>query len=160
VSYHVDTPGEPVRAVRTDETRRSGSGLRVFQLLAAAGGAVLFALGLFAVFEVDFGDGWARTTGEVAGLGFGAITAIAAIVLGGAILVATLADQDRAGAALAGLITLVVGIAGFVVQDNADADLQVDGGTAALFVAIGAAVFVLSLVPWWSRRRTTTYVER
>lgn len=146
-------PRPAAETVAVAEERRAGGGWRIFQLLAAAAGAALFALGLAAVFQVDFGERWLQTTAEVAGIGFGAVAAIAAVLLGGAILVATLADQDRGSASAAGLVTLVVGIAGFVVQDNADADVQVDGSTATLFVAVGAVVFVLALVPWWSRRR-------
>lgn len=145
-------------AVRED--RPAASGLRIFQVLAALAGAALFALGLAAVFEVDFGEGWLRTTAEVAGFGFGAVSAIAALVLGGSILVATLADQDRGSASFAGLLTLLAGIVGFVVQDNADADVQVDGRTATLFVVLGAAVFALALVPWFRGRRTTVVDRR
>lgn len=148
---------EEAVAVRDD--RRAGGGLRIFQLLAALCGGALFALGLAAVFQVDFGESWARTTAEVAGFGFSAVAAIAALVMGGVILVATLADQDRGGASFAGLVTMVIGIAGLVVQDNAERDVQVDGRTASLFLVLGAAVFVLALVPWWSRRRTT-YVDQ
>ena len=140
--------------VAVRDERRVGGGLRLFQVLAALCGAALFALGLAAVFQVDFGDQWFRTSADVAGFGFSAVAAIAALLLGGVILVATLADQDRGSASFAGLITLVVGIAGLIVQDNAERDVQVDRSTAALFIFLGAAVFVLALVPWWSRRRT------
>jgi hypothetical protein len=133
--------------------RTTTSGLRVFQVLAAIAGAVLFVMGLIAVFDVDWGDAWLRTTAEVGGFGFSAAAAVAALVLGAAILIATLADQDRGSAAAIGLVTLAVGIVGLVLQDEADADVQVDTGTATLFLVLGAAVFVLSLVPWWSRRR-------
>ncbi|HRW37226.1 MAG: hypothetical protein KDB04_14340 [Acidimicrobiales bacterium] len=152
------THGTESVAVRED--RRASSGLRVFQILAALGGAALFALGLFAVFQVDFGDGWLRTTGDVAGFGFSSVAAVAALVLGGLILVSALADQDRGATSLAGLLTLAAGIVGFIVQDNAETDIEVDGRAATLFVAIGAAVFVLALVPWWSRRRTTVVDRR
>ena len=70
------------------------------------------------------------------------------------------ADQDRGATSLAGLLTLAAGIVGFIVQDNAETDIEVDGRAATLFVAIGAAVFVLALVPWWSRRRTTVVDRR
>ncbi|MEZ5138788.1 MAG: hypothetical protein R2702_19365 [Acidimicrobiales bacterium] len=152
------TYGTESVAVRED--RPASSGLRVFQILAALGGAALFALGLFAVFQVDFGDGWLRTTGDVAGFGFSSVAAVAALVLGGLILVSALADQDRGATSIAGLLTLVAGIIGFIVQDNAETDIEVDGRAATLFVAIGAAVFVLALVPWWSRRRTTVVDRR
>jgi hypothetical protein len=155
----VDATGQPVRQVQVERDRTAGVGLRAFQILAALGGGILFALGLLAVFDVDFANAL-DTSAEVGGFGFSAVAAVAALVLGGAILASTLADQDRGGTAMLGLVTLIVGIVGFVVEDNASADVQVDGRAAALFVILGAAVFVLSLVPWWTRRRTTTYVER
>ncbi len=153
-------PGYGAETVAVREVRPAASGLRIFQILAALCGAALFALGLAAVFQVDFGDGWLRTTADVAGFGFSAVAAVAALVMGGVILVATLADQDRGSASFAGLLTLIVGIVGFIVQDNAETDVQVDGRAATLFVALGAAVFVLAMVPWWSRRRTTVVDRR
>ena len=156
---HPQRPVYRSEAAAVREDRPAASGLRIFQVLAALCGAALFALGLAAVFQVDFGDQWARTTAEVAGFGFSAVAAVAALLLGGVVLVATLTDQDRASASFAGLLTLVAGIAGLIVQDNATSDWQVDRSTAGLFVFLGAAVFVLALVPWWTRRRTT-YVDR
>jgi hypothetical protein len=157
---NIDAGRRPVEQVDVHHQPRAASSLRAFQLLAALGGAALFALGLLAVFEVDFGAGWLRTTAEVGGFGFSAVAAVAALVLGGATLAAALADQDRGSTAFLGMATLVVGIAGLVVQDSAVEGVQVDGRAATLFIALGAAIFVVSLVPWWSTRRTTTYVER
>ena len=120
----------------------------------------MFVIGLLAVFDVDFGADLLDTTAEVVGgYGFSAVAAIAVILLGGAILVATLADQDRAVPASVGLVTLAVGIAAVVVEGQSDADLQVDNRSAGLFIVIGAVVFVCSLVPWWSRRRVTTVLR-
>ncbi len=147
-------PGYRTDAVAVRDERRAGGGLRIFQVLAAIAGGALFALGLAAVFQVDFADRWFQTSAEVAGFGFSAVAALAALLLGGAILVSTLADQDRGGTAVAGLLTLVAGIAGLIVQDRAANDVQVDRSTASLFIVLGAAAFVLALVPWWSRRRT------
>ena len=144
---------------RVDErTYRRGRGLRVFQVLAAAAGAVLFVMGLVAVFRVDFGAGFFDTSGAIAGFGFSPAMAVAAILLGGAVMVATLADQDRGTAAFLGLFTLFVGIAGLVLEGEMADRVGVDRRSALLFVVIGAVVFVLSLVPWFAgRRRVTTY---
>lgn len=149
-----EDPGYRTDTIAVRDERRVGGGLRIFQVLAAIAGGALFALGLAAVFQVDFGDRWFQTSADVAGFGFSAVAAIAALLLGGAILVSTLADQDRGGTAFAGLLSLVVGIAGLIFQDNAANDVQVDRSTASLFIVLGAAAFVLALVPWWSRRRT------
>ncbi|MFN8018348.1 MAG: hypothetical protein U0P45_09515 [Acidimicrobiales bacterium] len=150
-------------AYRSDavvEHRPAFGARRVLQVLAGLCGAALFAIGLVATFRVDFGDAWLDTTAAVAGFGFSAVVAIAAVVMGAAILVSTFAEEDRASAATAGLLTLVLGIVGLVVRDNPDADVKVAGRTAGLFVVLGAAVFVMALVPWWTARRTTVVRER
>lgn len=139
--------------------RPAGSAaLRVFQAVSAIAGAVLFGLGVAAALDVDFGGDLLAISGSVAGYGFSPVAAIAAIVLGAAILIATLADQDRAGAAVVGLLTMGVGIAALIVEDRTT-DVQVDGRSATLFIVAGVVVFVASLVPWWRRRRVTTVVR-
>lgn len=132
---------------------RSSAGLRVFQIVAALLGAALFVVGLVAVFRVDFGAGFFQTTGDIAGYGFSPALAVAAVLLGGATLVATMADQDRTGTAVLGLLTLLVGIGALILQDRGTQDVSVDRRSAALFIVVGAVVFVLGLIPWWSRRR-------
>lgn len=156
----VDVDGRPIVAEQV-ETRptAASAGLRVFQIASAIAGAVLFVFGLMAIFKVDFGTDLLDTSASVAGYGFSAVAAIAAILLGGAILVSTLADQDRGGAAFVGLITIALGIAALVVEGQPDTEVQVDNRSAGLFIIIGAVVFVCSLVPWWSRRRVTTVVR-
>jgi len=156
----VDVDGRPIVAEQV-ETRptAASAGLRVFQIASAIAGAVLFVFGLMAIFKVDFGADLLDTSASVAGYGFSAVAAIAAILLGGAILVSTLADQDRGGSAFVGLITIALGIAALVVEGQPDTQVQVDNRSAGLFIIIGAVVFVCSLVPWWSRRRVTTVVR-
>lgn len=156
----VDVDGRPVVAEQV-ETRptAASAGLRIFQIASAIAGAVLFVFGLMAIFKVDFGADLLDTSASVAGYGFSAVAAIAAILLGGAILVSTLADQDRGGSAFVGLITIALGIAALVVEGQPDTQVQVDNRSAGLFIIIGAVVFVCSLVPWWSRRRVTTVVR-
>lgn len=146
------------RTVVRDE-RTTGNALRIFQLVTAGVGAVLFIFGLIAVFQVDFGAGWFKLSGEVADFGFSPAVAIGAIVLGAALLGVTLSDQDRAGAALVSFLVLAAGIAGMIFDDEPTADVQVDTSTATLFIVLGAIGFACSLVPWWSGRRyrTTSY---
>lgn len=142
------------------ETRNtSGAGLRIFQIASAIAGAVLFLVGLRAVFDVNFDMDLLDTTAVVAGFGFSAAAAIAAILLGGAALATTLADQDRTGTAFVGLLTIGVGIAGLVIDGRVDTGVEVDRDAAALFIIAGALMFICSLVPWWSRRRVTTIVS-
>lgn len=157
--YQNDPTDRPVVAQQV-ETRpvTASAGLRIFQVASAIAGAVLFVIGLLAVFDVDFGLDLLDTSAVVAGFGFSAAAAIAAILLGGAILATTLADQDRGGTAFAGLITIGVGIAGLVIDGQTDTGIQVDRDAAGLFIIVGAVVFACSLVPWWSRRRVTTVV--
>ena len=45
------------------------------------------------------------------------------------------------------------------VNRHPDANVDVNSRTVGLFIAIGAVVFLCSLVPWWSRRRVTTVVR-
>lgn len=142
----------------TEHSRPAASGLRVFQLLAAVAGGFLFVVGLVAVFRVEFSAGFFQVSAAVLDLGFSPAMAVAAILLGGATLVATLADQDRGSAAFIGLLTLLVGVAALVLEGEAVEGVQVDRGSALLFVAVGAAVFVLSLVPWFAGRRRVTRV--
>jgi hypothetical protein len=161
----IDPAGRPVADQRVEERRveerpaAASAGLRIFQIVSALAGAALFGIGLLAIFEVDFNADLLDTSAEVAGYGFSAAAAIAAILLGGAILVATLADQDRGSAAFIGLVTIAVGIAALIAEGQTDSELQVDNKSAGLFIVIGAVVFVCSLVPWWSRRRVTTVVR-
>lgn len=146
--------------VQYEETR-GGQALRLFQFLVAATGAILFVIGLLAVFEVDFsGEVFFDTSGEVGGFGFSAALAVAAIVLGAGILVASLASQDRTGAAMVALVTIIVGIAALVIDDQPDVEASVDRGSAAVFIVLGAIAFVLSLIPWWSGRQRRTVVDR
>lgn len=145
---HPPRTERPVAVV--DET--AGHGLRIFQVLTALAGGILFGAGLIAAFGADYGE-VARTTTEVAGIGFSGAAALVAILLGGAILVAALADQDRGSAAFLGIVTLVVGIIGFVIEGQGVEDVEVARRLAGLFVLVGAAAFVLSLVPWWTARR-------
>lgn len=156
----IDQSGRPVAAQQV-ETRptAASAGLRVFQIASAVAGAALFVIGLLAVFDVNFDLDLLDTTAVVAGFGFSAAAAIAAILLGGAILATTLADQDRGSSAFVGLITIAVGIAGLVIDGRVDTGVQVDRDAAALFIIVGAVVFVCSLVPWWSRRQVTTIVR-
>lgn len=154
----VDAAGRPVATQRVEE-RPASAGLRIFQLVSAAAGAALFVIGLLAIFEVDFDADLLDTTASVAGFGFSAVAAAAAILLGGAILVSTLADQDRGAAAFVGLLTIVIGIAALALEGQAAEEVQVDRRSAGLFIVVGAVVFACSLVPWWSRRRVVT-VER
>lgn len=149
----------PVVAQQVDTRPSAASaGLRIFQIASAIAGAALFVIGLLAVFDVNFDMNLLDTTAVVAGFGFSAAAAIAAILLGGAILASTLADQDRGSTAFAGLITIAVGIAGLVIDGQTDTGVQVDRDAAGLFIIVGAVVFACSLVPWWSRRRVTTVV--
>lgn len=153
-TYPDGQPIQQVRPVAVDERPTAASaGLRIFQIVSAIAGSVLFVMGLIAIFKVDFDVSLLDTTADVAGFGFSAAAALAALLLGGIILVATLADQDRGSAAVAGLLTLTVGIAALIIDGQSDAEIQVDNRTAGLFIVIGALVFVMSLVPWWSRRR-------
>lgn len=157
----IDPSGRPV-AVQQVEDRPTvaSAGLRIFQIASAIAGAALFVIGLLAVFDVDFGADLLDTTAVVADFGFSAAAAIAAILLGGGILAATLADQDRGSAAFVGLATIAVGIAGLVIDGRTDTGVQVDRDAASLFIAVGAIVFACSLMPWWSRRRVATTVVR
>lgn len=142
------------------QTTTTGSpGLRIFQILTGAVGAVLFAFGLIAVFRVDFGGDFFQTSGAVAEFGFSPALAIAAILLGGATMVAAFAAQDRGTAAFVGLLTLVAGIAAMILEGEIPETVGVDRRSALLFVVLGAAIFVLSLIPWWSGRRRTTQVQ-
>lgn len=141
------------------EVRTGGDSLRIFQAIAALIGLAFFVAGLVAVFDVDFGGGWLRTTGEVAGLGFSPVGAIAAIVLGAALLGATLADQDRGSAAIVAFLIMAVGIAGLILNDQPDTEASVDTDSATAFIVLGAIAFVCSLVPWWSGRRYRTRVR-
>lgn len=143
------------------ETRRPApQWLRIFQFLAAAAGAVLFVIGLVAVFRVNFSADLLDNSAVVAGFGFSAVAAIAAILLGGLILATALGDQDRGLSGFIGLLTLLVGIAALIVEGQGAEDLDVDRRSAALFMVIGAIVFVLSLFPWWSGRREVVRIER
>lgn len=156
----LDPSGRPAVAQQVvDRPSAASAGLRIFQIASALAGGVLFLLGLLAAFKVDFGADLLDTSGAVAGYGFSAAAAIAALLLGGAILVATLADQDRGGAAFVGLVTIAVGIGALIADGQSDAQVQVDRRSAGLFIVAGAVVFVCSLVPWWSRRRVTTIVR-
>lgn len=152
-------PAEPVAAQVVQHDRAGSPALRIFQVLTGAVGAVLFVGGLVAVFRVDFGAGFFETSGAVAGFGFSPALALAAIVLGGAIMAAALAAGDRGAAAIVGLLTLIVGIVALVAEAEIPEEVGVDRRSALLFVVLGAAAFVLSLVPWWSGRRRTTRVD-
>src|SRR5699024_9171801 len=109
--------------------------------LAAAAGGVLFVFGLTAVFRVDFSADLLDNTAVVAGFGFSAVGAIAAILLGGAILATALGDQDRALAGFIGLLTLLGGIAALVVEGQIYDEFDVVRRSAGLFMVIGAIVF-------------------
>ncbi len=140
------------------ETRSTNPALRVFQVVAAVAGGILFVMGIIAVFRVDFGTGLLDTSGSVGGFGFSPVMAVAAILLGGATMAVTLADQDRGATSFVGLLTLLVGIAALALEGQIPDDVGVDRRSALLFVVLGAIVFVASLIPWFSRRRqVTTY---
>jgi uncharacterized membrane protein len=151
-----DEPTAHPRRTTVTERDHGGAGLRVFQLLTAAAGAVLFVFGLLAIFRADFDAGMVEASAAVAGFAFSPLTAVAAILLGGAVMVAALADQDRGAAGFLGLLTLVAGVVALVVEGEIDESIGVDRRSALLFVGIGAIVFVLSLVPWWTARRRVT----
>jgi len=152
-TQHVD----PNAQVEQQSTRGTPA-LRIFQLLTGAVGAVLGIFGLVAVFRVDFNAGFFETSGSVAEFGFSPALAAAAILLGGATMVAAFAAQDRGTAAFLGLVTVIVGIAALVLEGEIPETVGVDRRSALLLVVLGAVIFVLSLVPWWSGRRRTTTV--
>ena len=142
------------------ETTTTGNpALRIFQILTGAAGALLFVFGLIAVFRVDFAAGFFRTSAAVADFGVSPALAIAAILLGGATMAAAFAAQDRGAAAIVGLLTLVVGIAAMILEGEIPEGVGVDRRSALLLVVLGAVIFVLSLIPWWSGRRRTTQVQ-
>ena len=141
------------------ETRTGNSGLRIFQVLTGLAGAALFVLGLVAVFRVDFDAGFFNASAAVADFAVSPAMAIAAILLGGATLVAAFAAQDRGSAAFIGLLTLLIGIGALILEGETAESVGVDRRSALLFVVLGAVVFVLSLIPWWSGRRHTTEVR-
>lgn len=148
-SYEVEVQDSP-----------GGNSLRVFQFLTAAIGAILFVIGLLAVFQVSFsGSALLDTTGAVAGFGFSAVSAIAALVLGAGLLIAALADQSRSTASVIAFLSIAVGIAGLIINDQAAAEVTVDRDSAALFIVLGALAFVFSLIPWWSGRQRRTVVR-
>ena len=156
----IDPYGRPVVTQQVEQRPAAASlGLRLFQIASGLAGALLFALGLLAIFKVDFGVDLLDTSAAVGGFGFSAAGAIAAILLGGLILIATMADQDRGSTAFVGLITIAVGIAALVLDGQSTDSMQVDHRSAGLFVVVGAVVFVCSLVPWWSRRQVVTVVR-
>jgi len=142
-----------------EHTTVGSPALRIFQILTGAAGAALFVLGLVAIFRVDFGAGMFETSGAVADFGFSPALAIAAILLGGATMVAALAAQDRGAAAFVGLLTVAVGVAALILEGEIPESVGVDRRSALLFVVLGAVIFVLSLIPWWSGRRRTTAVR-
>lgn len=152
-------PQQPTSYEVQQQDEPTGQGLRIFQILTAVTGAVLFVAGLVAVFRVDFGVGFFDTTGDVAGFGFSPALAIAAVLLGGFTMAAALADQDRGSTAFIGLLTLLVGIGAMVAGEQIPEDVDIDRRAAGLFVALGAVIFVLSLIPWWGRRRRSTVVR-
>ncbi len=141
------------------ETRAGSPGLRIFQVLTGVAGAVLFVMGLVAVFRVDFDAGFFNASAAVADFAVSPAMAIAAILLGGATLVAAFAAQDRGSAAFVGLLTLLIGIGALIFEGETSESIGVDRRSALLFVVLGAVVFVLSLIPWWSGRRHTTEVR-
>ena len=49
-----DSAGRPVVAQEVETRNTSGAGLRIFQIASAIAGAVLFLVGLRAVFDVNF----------------------------------------------------------------------------------------------------------
>lgn len=155
-----NTPSAPPGPVADVVVQDRHPSLRIFQVLTGVACGALFIIGLFAVVRVDFGAGWLRVSGEVLGLGFSPVAAIAALILGGIGLIAAFADQDRGGTGLVGLITLGAGIAVMVMADEGVDGATVDRDSGILFLVIGVIVFALSLVPWWGgRRRTTTVVS-
>ena len=141
------------------ETRAGNPALRIFQVLTGLAGAALFVLGLVAVFRVDFDAGFFSASAAVADFAVSPAMAIAAILLGGATLVAAFAAQDRGSAAFIGLLTLLIGIGALIFEGETSESIGVDRRSALLFVVLGAVVFVLSLIPWWSGRRHTTEVR-
>jgi hypothetical protein len=143
---------EEERRYVTERPPTADHGLRVFQLIAAVAGATLFLIGLVAVFRVDFGARFFESSGDVAGIGFSAAAAIAGVLLGGTLLATALGDQDRGSTAFIGLLVLLVGIAGFIVEDQGLEEVDVDRNAAVLFVIVGAVAFVASLIPWWTTR--------
>lgn len=149
-------PGvDPGVVVERDARPTASAAWRVFQLLAAAAGGFLFGVGLVGIFRVDFDAGFLEATAQVLGFALSPMTAVAAVLLGGAVLVSALADQDRGATAFIGLLTLIAGVVGMAVEGEIDQSVGVDRRAALLFVAVGAIVFLLSLVPWWSNRRRT-----
>ena len=140
-------------------TTTGNPALRIFQVLTGAAGAVLFVLGLVAVFRVDFDAGFFTASAAVADFAMSPAMAIAAIVLGGATLAAAFAAQDRGTAAFIGLLTLLIGIGALIFEGETAESIGVDRRSALLFVVLGAVIFVLSLIPWWSGRRQTTQVR-
>jgi hypothetical protein len=139
--------------MRRREVSTVGGARRLLQLLAGAAGAVLFVMGIVAIFRIDTAAPLLDTTTAVAGFGFSAVTAVAAILLGGATMAAALADQDRGGTAMVGLLTVLAGIVALFVEGQVPERVGVERDSALLFVGVGAAVFLLSMVPWWRRRR-------
>lgn len=130
-------------------------GLRVFQLIAAASGAVLFVTGLVAAFRVDYDAGFLDTSGVVMDLGFSPLAALLAIALGAGTLVASLADEDRGGTAGLGVLTIVAGIVLLILDDTGTG--TTDCGSALLFIVVGTIAFVAALIPWWGARRTARW---
>ena len=149
----VATRQEYAAETRSEVTTANNS-LRIFQFATAAVGAILFIIGLVAVFGVDF-DEWQRNSGSAVGFDFSPAVAIIAIVLGALLLAAALAGQDRTGAAVIAFLILAAGIAGLILSGMDDVDFEIARKTSTLFIVLGAIGFICSLIPWWSGRRYT-----
>lgn len=133
--------------------------LRLCRALAAVASVLLLAAGLLGAARVDFSQGFLRTSGGVAGFGFTPVVAVVAILLGGMAAVTTLADQDRTGSLVVGVLTLLVGAALIAFDGWADG-VDLDEATGVLFLIVGAMVTCLALVPRRSRGRRRAVAER
>ena len=132
-------------AVEERSTERGWDASIVFRLIAVVAAGVMTIIGLIAVAQVSWGDGFDAAPVDVAGMSF---TPEIAVTVAAAGLIALLAAAvaDRASKLVVGALLVCAGIVVLVTDTISEPDWAFDDGQGWLAIGVGATLLVVAVL--------------
>jgi hypothetical protein len=137
-----------------DRTSRSWDASIVFRLIAVVAAAVMTVIGLIAVAQISWGDGFDAAAVDVAGIAFTPEVAVTVAAAGLVALVAA-ATADRASKLVVGALLVCAGVVVLATDTVTEPDWAFDDGLGWLAIGVGATLIVMAVLMQaaWSTHR-------
>lgn len=128
-----------------DRTSRSWDASIIFRLIAVVAAGVMTVIGLIAVAQISWGDGFDAAAVEVAGMSFTPEVAVTVAAVGLVALIAA-ATADRASKLVMGALLICAGIVVLVTDTVTEPDWAFDDGIGWLAIGVGATLVAVALL--------------